>query len=152
MHTSQVHQIIEEWTSAPLPQYQPVEQGNAQSFEPFPLRIQGAVLSALKLLRECMVLDALPTSWHFQMNCNIPGLQSKFSELMSPELKFVCSWWVTILCKADCHGDSIILALSHLKPVLLHWVAAMGIMGKLEQACESLFRLYCWLVCTWPRK
>jgi len=38
-------------------------------------------------------------------------------------------------------------ALSRCTQALRPWVAAMGVMGKMGQACEGLKVLYSWLVC-----
>jgi len=38
-------------------------------------------------------------------------------------------------------------ALSRCTQALCPWVAAMGVMGKIGEACEGLKALYLWLVC-----
>jgi len=89
----------------------------------------------------------MPEIWHFQLNNNIHELQSEFATLISTELQFMCRHWIALLCAADCVDDEVVAALSLCTQALRPWVAAMGVMGKMEQACEGLKALYLWLVC-----
>ncbi|KAF8322846.1 uncharacterized protein EI90DRAFT_3077524, partial [Cantharellus anzutake] len=105
------------------------------------------VLWALGLLGRCAVLDQLPILWRFQADAEIADLQHEFERLMTTQLKFVCHRWIPLLCKLDePHDDEIMKALSGAVPVLLHWIAAMGIMGEIDQACQSMKELQRWLV------
>ncbi|KAF8320189.1 uncharacterized protein EI90DRAFT_2609449 [Cantharellus anzutake] len=105
------------------------------------------VLFALKLLGRCAVLDRLPTLWHFQVDAEIPDFQPEFERLMTTQLKFVCRHWITLLCKSGkSQDDEIMKALSGTVPALLHWIAAMGIMGEIDQACQGMKELQRWLV------
>ena len=44
--------------------------------------------------------------------------------------------------------DEVMAVLSRCTQVVRPWVAAMGIMGEMEQVCRGLKTLYVWLVCT----
>ena len=43
--------------------------------------------------------------------------------------------------------DEVTAALSRCTQALRPWVAAMGVLGKMGEACEELKVLYSWLVC-----
>ena len=89
----------------------------------------------------------MPEIWHLQLNDDIHELQSEFGKLISIQLQFICCHWIALLCAADCVDDEVMVALSRCVRALRPWVAVMGIMGKMEQACEGLRNLYLWLVC-----
>jgi len=104
-------------------------------------------LLALELLPDCNKLSTMPEIWHLQLNDDIHELQSEFGKRISIQLQIMCCHWIALLCAADCMDGDIIAALSRCMQALCPWVATMGIMGKMEQACEGLRDLYLWLVC-----
>ena len=89
----------------------------------------------------------MPEIWHLQLNDDIHELQSEFGKMISTQLQFICCHWIALLCAADSVDDEVIAALSHCTQALRPWVAAMGVMGKMERACRGLKELYLWLVC-----
>jgi len=105
-------------------------------------------LLVLELLPDCNKLNSMPEMWHLQFNDDIHELQSEFGKLISTQLQFICCHWIALLCAADCADDEVMAALSRCTHALCPWVAAMGVMGKIGQACEGLEVLYLWLVCT----
>jgi len=123
--------------------YDPVKY-NFDSSSTLPL------LSALELLQDCNKLSSMPEIWRLQLNDDIHKLQSEFGERIPIQLQFICCHWIALLCAADCVDDEIMAALSRCIQVLRPWVVAMGIMGKMRQACEGLRDLYLWLVCINP--
>ena len=122
------------------------DQPEPPSPSTFPLHAQQLVLSALELLTDCSSLASLPTTWRLQTNRDIPGLQSEFRNLMSDQLSFVCRHWIDLLREMDGPDDEVMTALSRCVPIFRHWVASMGVMGELEQACRGLKALHVWLV------
>ena len=82
------------------------------------------------------------------MNDDIHELQYEFGKQISTQLQFICRHWIALLCEADCADDGVMAALSHCTQAHRPWVAAMGIMGEMEQVCRGLKTLYMWLVCT----
>jgi hypothetical protein len=113
----------------------------------FPICARQFALFALELLPHCNALDTMPELWRFQLNGDIPNLHSEFEKRMSTQLMFVCRHWVCHLCEADCADDEIVSALLRSLPILRYWIAAMGIMGEVDQVCRMLNDLWRWLVC-----
>ena len=111
------------------------------------LHARQLVLSALELLPACTALGTMPDMWRLQLNSGISDLHAEFGKRMSTQLMFVCCHWINVLGEADCADSQVIAALSRSIPTLCHWVAAMGIMGKVEHACRALKELHRWLVC-----
>jgi len=105
------------------------------------------LLLALGLLPDCNKLSTMPEIWRLQLNGDIHELQSEFGKRISTQLQFICCHWIALLCAADYVDDEVMAALSHCMQALRPWVATMGIMGKMEEACEGLRDLYLWLVC-----
>jgi len=103
---------------------------------------------ALELLPDCDKLSTMPEMWRQQLNDAIPELQSEFGKRISIPLQFICRQWIPLLCEADCMDDEVMAVLSRCTQVVRPWVAAMGIMGEMEQVCRGLKTLYMWLVCT----
>jgi len=114
----------------------------------FPSRARRLALLALELLPDCDKLRTLPEMWRRQLNNDIPQLQSEFEKRISIPLRFICRQWISLLCEADCMDDEVMAVLSRCTQVVRPWVAAMGIMGEMEQVCRGLKTLYVWLVCT----
>ena len=103
----------------------------------------------MELLPDCKVLGELPEAakWRFQLNHDIiPELQAEFERQISPQLRFMCVHWIDLLFEAGCTDDEVMKVLSSCIPALRHWVAAMSIMGKMDQVCRSLKALHVWLV------
>jgi len=111
------------------------------------LHARTLVLSALELLPACTALRTMPEMWRLHLNSGISDLHAEFGKRMSTPLIFVCRHWINLLGEADCADSQVIAALSRSIPTLCHWVAAMGIMGEVEQACRALKELHRWLVC-----
>jgi hypothetical protein len=112
----------------------------------FPTHARQFALFALELLPHCRTLGTMPELWRFQLTRDIPDLHAEFGKRMSTQLMFVCRHWVHQLCEADCMDDEVVAALLHSIPTLHYWIAAMGIMGEMEQACRMLSELRRWLV------
>jgi len=105
------------------------------------------LLSVLELLQDCNKLGTMPEIWRLQLNDEIHELQSEFGKRIPIQLQIICCHWIALLCAVDCVDDEVLAALSRCMQALRPWVAAMGIMGKIQQACEGLRDLYLWLVC-----
>jgi len=101
----------------------------------------------LERLSDCDKLDTLPEIWRLRLNDDIHELRSEFGKRISIQLQFICRRWIAVLCEANCMDDEIMEALSRRTQALRMWVAAMGIMGEMEQVCQGLNDLYVWLVC-----
>jgi hypothetical protein len=123
--------------------YKPVKY----AFDSLPLRARQLALLALELLPGCNKLSSVPERWHLQLNDDIHELQSEFGKLISIQLQFICCHWIALLCAADCTDNEVMAALSRCMQGLRSWVAVMGVMGKMGQACQGLKELYLWLVC-----
>ena len=126
------------WSSSRV--YDPVKY-KFDSSSTFPL------LSVLELLQDCNKLSTMPEIWRLQLNDDILELQSEFGKRIPIQLQIICCHWIPLLCAVDCVDDEVMAALSRCMRALRPWVATMGIMGKMEQACEGLRGLYLWLVC-----
>lgn len=125
--------------------YDPAQhESDAPSRLPLPAR--QFMLSVLEVLPSCMVITTMQKTWRFQLNRDIADLVPEFRKLVPRRVRFACSRWINLLCEAGCADDAVMTAV--LKPmwVLRYWIAAMGIMGRLGQACQGLRRLYMWLV------
>lgn len=115
---------------------------------PSPKQAHRLVMFVLNVLRHCVAVEAMPSVWGSQMNCDIPDLRIKFEELVSTTLGFARRQWIVLLCETDCRDSEVMATLSGCLPVLLHWIAAMGIMGEVDKVCLGLRELDRWMVCT----
>ena len=88
----------------------------------------------------------MPETWRYQLNRDIPDLEAELAKWMSKQLAFVCRHWIHVLCEVESPDDEIVSALYRCIPALRHWIAAMGIVGEISQACRALHGLYQWLV------
>jgi hypothetical protein len=61
------------------------------SYSTFPSHAGQLALFALELLLDCNALDAMPETWQFQLNHDIPRLQAEFGKRMPTQLLFVSS-------------------------------------------------------------
>jgi len=126
--------------------YDPVKY-KFDSFSALSLRARRLALLALELLPDCNKLGTMPEIWHLQLNDDIHELASEFRKRIFIQLQRVCCHWIALLCAADCVDDEVTAALSRCTQALRPWVAAMGVLGKMGEACEELKVLYSWLVC-----
>jgi len=111
----------------------------------FPLHARRLALSVLELLPDCQALNGMPETWRYQLNREIPDLDTELAKWMSKQLVFVCRHWIHVLCEVESPDDEVVSALYRCIPALRHWIAAMGIVGEIGQACRALHGLYQWL-------
>jgi hypothetical protein len=88
--------------------------------------------------------------WRIQLDREIPDLQAEFKTRVSIQLQFVCRHWITLLLLADCMDSEVMATLTQSTHALRHWIAAMGIMGEIDQVQLNLKDLYLWLVGVQP--
>ena len=93
-------------------------------------------------------LDNLPLEWRYEPKTNTPELVAEFNKMLSPSVRSLCLEWCDIV-RCFPNTDTEILAnLTQIIPMLLHWVAAMGIMDELSRALRGLYDLHSWAVRT----
>src|SRR5260370_35604499 len=103
------------------------------------------ILLALNALQYCTRLDSLPEIWCYQRNQDLSDLQAKFLTIILTNRQWQCCHWHTLLSEADTQDDNVMSAMLDLVKVLCHCVAAMGIMGEVDEACHGLYQLERWL-------
>ena len=78
---------------------------------------------------------------------DIPGLQEEFNSVVPATVQFACKSWCLLVCRVVGADPRIISALDQLvRRWLPHWIAAMGIMGEVDDACLSLHQVEQWMV------
>ncbi len=105
-----------------------------------PFLFQKLMLLAFKSVRYTTNLDHLPSRCQSMKN-QVPDLQAEFQKVIPSQMQHLCQHWPTFLHQADPKDDQIRSALLDMLPVLCHWVAAMGIMGVVDNVCRGLFEL-----------
>ncbi|KAF8337386.1 uncharacterized protein EI90DRAFT_2645256 [Cantharellus anzutake] len=101
-------------------------------------------INFLQLLSNVLQLESLPKLWRYTPRQNTPGLATEFNRIISPSTQSACREWCDVLCRLPCMEPGILAALARVTPALLHWVAAMGIMGELNRVLEGLYELRVW--------
>ena len=105
------------------------------------------MLLALKSVKHTINLDLLPPEWRCQRNQDVRNLQVVFQRVIPPHMQPLCRHWPAFLRQADPQDEQVRSALVDMIPVLCYWVAAMGIMGVVDEVCSGLYELEEWLVC-----
>jgi len=103
------------------------------------------MLLAFKSVRHTINLDALPSKWRRLRNQDIPNLQDEFQRVIPPQMQPLCRHWPAFLHQADPQDGQVKSAVMDMIPALCHWVAAMGIMGVVDDVCSGLYELERWL-------
>ena len=109
------------------------------------LSVDSAVAS-LKMLLNVIKLEHLPSGWRYKPKESIPELVPEFIKTISPSVQSLCREWCDIVRCSPCRDPEILDTFTQTIPVLLHWVAVMGIMGELNRALRGLYDLYNWAV------
>ncbi|KAF8319873.1 uncharacterized protein EI90DRAFT_2628752 [Cantharellus anzutake] len=107
-----------------------------------PLRLRNTLLRMVEMMGECMAVEALPWTWRFQMDAEIPTLIDEFERLISPGLRSMGGRWIALLPQADPKAGKFISLLNKSLP---YWTVAMAIMGRLDEACDGLRKVCDWM-------
>ncbi|KAF8325406.1 quinon protein alcohol dehydrogenase-like superfamily [Cantharellus anzutake] len=100
-------------------------------------------------LQDLRALDSLPLIWRYLPNDDIPDLRAEFEKLVPSSLQSICCDWYGTVCQSRRGDKRVLIALREAVPELLYWIAAMGIMGKIDQVLTGLYDLGKWAVGTW---
>jgi hypothetical protein len=100
----------------------------------------------LKNLPHLRMLDNLPRIWRYIPNDDIPDLRAEFEKLVPSSLQSMCCDWHSTVCQSKRGDKGVLVALREAVPELLHWVAAMGIMSKVDEVLRGLHDLGRWAV------
>ena len=111
-----------------------------------PIHFPDLAISSLKMLRNMFHLDHLPLGWRYKPKQSTPELVAEFNKIISPPVQSLCREWCDIVQHFSCRDPGILASFADIIPVLLHWVAAMGIMGELDCALRGLYDLHDWAV------
>ena len=103
-------------------------------------------LASLEMLLNVLQLDQLPLEWRYKPKESTPELVLKFNKTIPPPLQSICREWCDVVLSFPSRDPEILTPFTQIIPVLLHWVAAMGIMGELECALRGLYDLRNWAV------
>ncbi|KAF8309178.1 cytochrome cd1-nitrite reductase-like protein [Cantharellus anzutake] len=98
----------------------------------------------LEQVSDVLQLGSLPILWRYTLRGDTPELTTEFNEIISPGSRTACREWCNVVCQSPPTDPGILAALTQFTPALLHWVAAMGIMGALNCALEGLRDLRVW--------
>ncbi|KAF8319815.1 WD40-repeat-containing domain protein [Cantharellus anzutake] len=115
--------------------------GAAKDPQCSPLPGHRLVLLLLKSLRCAENLKSSPLmgSQHLR-NRHVFNLQTEFDRVIPPQVRSLWQHCHSILCECGSRVEQARSVMSSSIPALLHWVAAMGIMGELDQACHVLHK------------
>jgi len=95
----------------------------------------------------CEPLQPLSERHRFRLKEDIPGLQEEFNSVLPATVQFACKSWCLLVCRVVGADPRIISALDRLvRRWLPHWIAAMGIMGEVDDACQGLHQVEQWMV------
>src|SRR5258708_24929442 len=95
----------------------------------------------------CESLQPLSERHRFRLKEDIPGLQEEFNSVLPATVQFACKSWCLLTCRLMCTDSRIIGALHQLvRRWLPHWIAAMEIMGEVDEACQGLHQVEQWMV------
>ena len=103
-------------------------------------------ISSLKVLSDVLQLDHLPLGWRYEPKISTPELVPEFNTIILPPLQSICREWCDIVLRFPSRDPDILATFTQTIPVLLHWVAAMGVMGELDCALRGLYGLHNWAV------
>ena len=106
-----------------------------------PFEVHTLTSLAFGSIQYCSKLDLLPRIWRYQRNEDIPDLMAGFQTVIPRQVQSLCRHWPTILRQADIQDDVFMSAAVKSVPDLLYWVAAMGVMAELDNACRGLYEL-----------
>ena len=98
------------------------------------------------MLLDVLQLDHLPLGWRYRPRKSTPELVPEFNKTIPPPLQSICREWCDIVLRFPSRDPGILTTLTQITPVLLHWVAAMGVMGELDCALRGLYDLHKWAV------
>ena len=105
-------------------------------------------IASLKMLSDVLQLDHLPLGWRYKPKESTPELVPEFNKTIPPPLQSTCREWSDIVLRFPSGDPEILTTFTEIIPILLHWVAAMGIMGELDCALRGLYDLHNWAVRT----
>src|SRR5258708_1680577 len=95
----------------------------------------------------CEPVQPLSERHRFRVKEDIPGLQGEFNSVLPATVQFACKSWCLLICRVVCADSRITSALDQLvRRWLPHWIAAMGIMGEVDDACQGLHQVEQWMV------
>ena len=100
------------------------------------------------MLLDVVQLDHLPLGWRYKPKESTPELVHEFNKTISSPVQSMCREWCDIVRRFPSGDPEILATLTQVVPILLHWVAAMGIMDELNCALRGLYNLRDWAV--WP--
>ena len=98
------------------------------------------------MLLNLLQLDHLPFGWRYKPKESTPELVPEFNKIIPPPLQSICREWCDIVLRIPSGNPEILTTFTQITPVLLHWVAAMGVMGELDCALRGLYDLHNWAV------
>ena len=111
-----------------------------------PIDLPDLAISSLKMLVNLFHLDHLPLGWRYKPRESTPELVLEFNKTISSPVQSLCCKWCDIIRRFPCRDPEILATFTQIIPILLHWVAAMGIMGELNRALRGLYELHDWVV------
>ena len=103
-------------------------------------------ISSLKMLSNVLQLDHFPLDWRYKPKESTPELVPEFNKTIPPPLQSIYREWCDIVLRFPSRDPDILATFTQTIPVLLHWVAAMSIMGDLDCALRGLYNLNKWAV------
>ncbi|KAF8317036.1 uncharacterized protein EI90DRAFT_3170803 [Cantharellus anzutake] len=99
------------------------------------------VIVMLHMLSLLQRLDDLPYLWRYQRNRDIAGLDAEFRKAIPVPVQTECCEWYRIIFRCSAGDINALDAFKMVVPLLLHWICAMSIMGKLEEALVGLYEM-----------
>ena len=98
------------------------------------------------MLSNLLQLDHLPLGWRYKPKESTPELVPDFNKTIPPPLQSICCEWFDVVLRFPSRDPDILATFTQITPVLLHWVAAMGVMDELDCALRGLYDLHKWAV------
>ena len=111
-----------------------------------PIHLPDLAISLLEMLLNVFNLDHLPLGWRYKPKESTPELVPEFNKVISSPVQSLCHEWCDIVQRFSCRDPGILAMFTSIIPVLLHWIAAMGMMGELNRALRGLYDLHNWAV------